>query len=384
MMNLKYRNIYIFILCCIGFCANLKAQTIKQIVVQEGAPFVDHVALVEGSKDMDLLIKFTFDEPQNSLTVSLISYKKLFVFQDNVRYKKSRRFRKLIPEKLPYVVQSEELAIYKYAKSLRKSIKPKRKHVFKRWIETEGLQPQPVEYKMVNEYIEQKFDILSKKSRVVVKLRDVLVMNERLKSKKKIYDLFFQTDLNRDYEITVKRNPCFGKEEFLGAAQQRRENVEKSYQSIQQKFGPSAGPVVKTKVPLFNEMKSLLLAQFPFVDEKSDCLDIQTEIDHYNAYVDSIAQMEYSYEKERMKPVALDLEADYILQMARKIDNIVNKWQLSSDQMEKDDLSMECSSIIEMVSSHIEKAASMDKKQAAAVRVFQKAKAYYQNNCQGK
>lgn len=383
-MILKYRYIYIILVFCLFSLNVIHGQTVKQIEVEEGKPFVDHIALVEGGKDMDLLVKFTFNEPHNSLTVSLISYKKLFVFQDNVRYKKSKRFRKLIPEKLPYVVATEPTAVYKYTKSLRKSIKPKRKHVFKRWIMTEGLQPQPIEYKMVNDFIEQGYDILAKNNKVVVQLRDVLVMEQKPSSKKKYYELFFQTNLNLDYEITIKRNPCFGLDELLLVNQQHRENVEKSFLSLKAKFGPDSGPVSKVKVPLFHEMKAMLLDQFPKVNETSECLKIQEEIDKYNAYVDSISQIKYSYEEEMKKPLSLDLEADYILQMARKIDNLVNRWQIVTDETEREDLSMDCFEIISSISDHINKAATMNNRQAAAVQVFLKAKAYYENNCTGK
>ena len=102
---------------------------------------------------MDLIVKFIFDETENTLTASLISYKRLFVFQSDTRYSQAVRFCKLRPDRLSYVVESDENARYKMVKSLRKSLsKPKRKHLFKRWITTEGLQPQPVEYKMVNDY----------------------------------------------------------------------------------------------------------------------------------------------------------------------------------------------------------------------------------------
>ena len=58
--------IYGFLL--IGFCQFTGAQTTKQIEVDGNEPYVDHVSLMEGSTDMDLLVKFMFDEPNNSLS----------------------------------------------------------------------------------------------------------------------------------------------------------------------------------------------------------------------------------------------------------------------------------------------------------------------------
>ena len=76
-MNILYK-IILFSLFLIEFSLFATAQTTKQIEIDRNEPYVDHLSLSEGSTDMDLLVKFTFDEPNNSLTVNLISYKKLF------------------------------------------------------------------------------------------------------------------------------------------------------------------------------------------------------------------------------------------------------------------------------------------------------------------
>ena len=195
-MKFLYNVIYVLILFC--FSCNLKAQTVKQIEVAGNAPYVDHISLIPGTTDMDLLVKISFNESSNKLTVNLISYRKLFVFQDNVRYSHAVRFRKLRPNRLPYVVESDEKARYKMMKPLRKSIKPKRKHIFKQWIEYEGLQPQPTEYKMVNDYIEQTFDILHEVADVSITLRDILVMSE-------------QTGLEPQIQHFYQKRPLFWK-----------------------------------------------------------------------------------------------------------------------------------------------------------------------------
>ena len=374
--------IYGFLL--IGFCQFTGAQTTKQIEVDGNEPYVDHVSLMEGSTDMDLLVKFMFDEPNNSLTVSLISYRKLFVFQDNTRYSRAVWCFKLRPNKLSYVVESDEQARYKLTKSLRKSIKPRRKHIFNRWIEYEGLQPQPTDYKMVNDYIEQTFDILHKEAPVSITLRDILVMNEQITSKKKKYDLFYQTDLNRKYEITIKRDPCFGKEEALQAAIVRAENIQTSFTSFNQKFKSSSSLNSPEGDQLFHEMKALLQEQFPKTEETSACPEIQENIDLYNSYVDSIQFVQSPFQikiQEWEKPQELDLSADYILMMARKIDSNVNKWLLSSDPVEKRDLEKSCEEIINSIQTHVNQAARINAKQKTAIAIFKEAKDYYHRTC---
>lgn len=383
-MNLWSKVIYTLLL--LGFYGTLQAQSVKQVEVSAETPYVDHISLLPGSSDMDLLVKIAFDEPNNSLTVSLISYRKLFVFQTNVRYSQVVKGSRLRPERLPYVVASDEQVRYAMGKALRKSIKPERKHIFSRWIEYEGLQPQPTDYKMVNDYIEQRFDILRQQSYVSVTLRDILVMSEPLSDKRPEYELFFQTDLNRRYNITIQRDPCFGKEEALQASAAQLESIRAGYEAFEQKFGKDSKLDSPGSVKIFAQMKSLLLEQFPRKEETNSCPDIQANIDQYNRYVDSIERMECKFTvetrtKARAKAASLGLSADYILTMARRIDNNVNRWLLSSDPMEQKDLITACNQIIDQVRSHVSRASVMTSSQQSAIRVFNEAANYFHRTC---
>ena len=78
-MNLWSKVIYTLLL--LGFYGTLQAQSVKQVEVSAETPYVDHISLLPGSSDMDLLVKIAFDEPNNSLTVSLISYRNCSFFK---------------------------------------------------------------------------------------------------------------------------------------------------------------------------------------------------------------------------------------------------------------------------------------------------------------
>ena len=148
----------------------LGAQNVKSIAVGQGASYTDHISLAEDSRDMDVLLKFVFDEQKNSLTVSALSYRSLFVFRDATRYKSVVHGRRLNPEHLPYVAEADKGTRFYISKSLKKSLpRPHRKYVFNSWIEYDGMQPAQSEYKMVNDYIEQEFQILSRLKRTYKK-----------------------------------------------------------------------------------------------------------------------------------------------------------------------------------------------------------------------
>ena len=381
-MNLRIK--VICLLWFVGCHGWLGAQTIKRIEVSGTTPYVDHVSLMPGSSDMDLLVKIAFDEPNNSLTVSLISYRKLFVFQADVRYAQVVRRRRLQPDRLPYPVESDEQARYVLTKPVKKSLGTARKYVFKRWIEYEGLQPQPVDYNMVNDYIEQRFDILYKEAAVSFTLRDLLVMDGPITRKKTEYDLFFLTDLDRKYEVTIQRDPCFGKEEAIALSATQLENIKTGFAAFEQKFGRNIFFKTSDSEKLFEKMKALLSEQFPRKEETNACPQIQANIDAYNAYVDSIQQMQGQFRVEnhfRPKAVMLGLSADYILNAARQIDNQVNRWLLSSDKIEKRDLETSCRQLIDQIQAKINQASDLTSEQQSAVRIFFYAEHYFRRTC---
>ena len=364
----------------VSLTVSLQAQNIRKIQIAQDATYTDHVSLKKDSKDMDLMVKFVFDEPNNVLTVSLVSYRNLFVFQNDVRYKQVVKHKKLRPDRFPYVVEADAEAKYKLTKELRKQIVgSKKKHVFKRWIEYDGLQPQPIDYKMVNDYIEQKFDILDKDTLVTIALRDLLVM-EASATKKKQYDFLYFTDLDRKYQICILRNPCLGKDDEIEAARGLVESVRTNYETLQQQY-VSMGTSNQETLLLLQEMRGILLEQFPYKKETSACPTVRQYWDSYNCYIDSISQLEeyhLNFEKQRAK---LAIGAEQILGVARIVDNNVASWLISKDVVEKVDLVNRCRLLLDEINQHLVEDVVMDEEQASAVSVFRKAEDYFKKTC---
>jgi hypothetical protein len=102
--------------------------------------------------------------------------------------------------------------------------------------------------------------------------------------------------------------------------------------------------------------------------------------------VDSIERMECKYVvetriKTRAKAASLGLSADYILTMARRIDNNVNRWLLSSDMMERKDLVTACNQIIDQIRSQVKRASVVTSSQQSAISVFNEAANYFHRTC---
>ncbi|MBP5776423.1 MAG: hypothetical protein J6W56_02620 [Prevotella sp.] len=381
---MKIRHRIIILLSCWLWLIGTQAQTVRSISVAQGASYTDHISLKEDSKDMDLMVKFVFSEETNTLTVTLISYRSLFVFWDNVHYKPLFKGRKLRPDQLPYVVEYDPKDKYKATKLFKATVpKPRSEFYFKRWIDYEGLQPAPQDYKMVNDYIAQTFDIPNKRTQVTVKLHDVFLMDKTEKKKYNRYDIPFGRDLDLVYQIQIVRNPCFGLDEDVAAAKNAMDGVSKSYRSFKSKY--KSGVVgSEESLKLFNELKSTLQQQFQYHDGQSDCQDVQMAWDNYNNYVDSIGAMKCVVQSNDVLEGSGGMASEGItilITKSRQIDRLVSRWLVSVDPIERRDLETQCESLIAEMNALIGKRTGGTPEQRQAIATFRAAERYYQTTC---
>ena len=364
-------------------------QTVKAITVAQDEPYTDHIMMTNDVKDKDLMVKFVFNEDKNTLTVSLISYRRLFVFWDDTRYKGVfSGSGKLHVDKLPFIITSNPADRFRLSKSYRKSLpKPYKKHIFKKWIEYEGLQPVDKERNMVNDFIEQSFDIQNKRTNVVVRLRDLLLMDETgKKGSSSRYELSNGKDLNIGYQITIQRNPCFGQEEELAAASKSLTAITTSYKNFKKKY--SKGKVTSDEsLKLFKEMKSVLTGQFTKNTDISACQDIQKLRNQYNMTVDSINNMNVKIETPTeattniMGAKGRAMNTKVVLSNARQIDQIVARWLRSRDEVEREDLKKQCQGIIKDTNVIINTGSTQTAEERNAINIFRQAEKYFNKSC---
>ena len=381
-----------FLLVGCGLLSAATAQTVKSVTVSAEDSFTDNIALLEDSRDMDLMVKFVFNEADNQLTASLISYRSLFVFREDTRYKMAVKCRKLRPDRFPYIVEAEPGMKFKLTKDFRRSLpKPKKQYVFKRWVEYDGLQPVPMEYKMVNDFIEQTFDIMGKRDDVTVTLRDLMVMEAYSKNQKKppVYSLFFHKDMNTKYQIHIQRNPCFGQDEEIAAATNASEGIAKAYQTFKTIYVSGQVPN-NEKLDAFKELKTALLKQYQKNTEVSPCQSIQDARDRYNSYVDSIAAVTCVIPRSSEGAGSGgkagltgggNVDAKTILANARQIDNAVSRWLASTDPVERRDLIERCKALIEGTKTMIGGGNGSTEELRRAITVFRSAERYFKKTC---
>ena len=381
MMKIKHR--LILLLAVSFWMFGIQAQTVRTITVAQGKSYTDHISLKPDSKDMDLMVKFVFNEDANTLTVTLISYRSLFVFWDNGHFKPLIKRRKLRPAKLPYVVAFDPADKYYVTKLVKASIpQPRKEFIFHRWIDYDGLQPAPIEYKMENDFIAQTFDVMNKRTQVSVTLRDVFLIDKTEKKKYNRYDIPFGRDLNQQYQITIERNPCFGLETEVEGAQKALESVTQSYTSLKNKYGTGIVASQESK-KIFDEMKATVQNQFQPKDVQSPCPDVQTAWDQYNQYVDSIAAMKVVVEGPKgvggggLSPDDLKI----LMIKARQIDQTVSRWLVSVDPIEQQDLITQGQGAIKAGNDLIGSRTGTTAEQKRVLATFRAAERYFNSTC---
>ena len=388
MIIMKFKIKYLpFFIMLMSFLFG-KAAAIRDITVAFDKSYTDHVSLSEDNRDMDLMVKFIFDEDKNQLTVSLISYRLLFVFREDTRYNAVVHLNRLITDDLPYVAEAPEKSRFILSKAFRKSIpKPQKNYIFTRWINYQGLQPVPMKYKMVNDYIEQVFDITNYGTEVTVDLGYVVVM-EKTPGKKHPDDYTFLAgkDLDLKYRIHIQRNPCFGQEAELELAANTLEAVRQGYSNLKTLYGNGVAPN-ENALKTFNEMKALLQQHFQIKGSVSNCSDLKETWDAYDNCVDSISSLQIqlkSADENGGEGKTRNIDVSFLNSMSRQIDRNVSRWLLSNDPVEKSDLVKECNDIIEEINGMIGNYAGSTSEQKKAVTLFRQAVAYFRNTCGNK
>lgn len=360
------------------------AQTVKAISVSGTASYTDHISLGQDSRDMDVMVKFIFDEPNNTFTVSVLSYRNLFVFREPALYGQVVRCNYLRPELLPYVADNETHARFKLSKQLKRSLaKPLHKYVFQRWMEYEGLQPQPLDYKMVNDYIEQTFDIPDKKSRIVsITLRDLYLL-DAVKKKANTYVLTEGRDLNVKYQITIVRNPCLGMDDEIEAAGKLTAAVKKAYGSFLTNY-PKGEVSSEEALKTFKDTRAALLTLYPVKEDVSACPDLSNLVKEYNQYVDSISR--FSLRLRAPEEAAWDdgkpLDVKLLYTQTRQLDKSIARWLVSTDELERSDLVEQCQDIVKDMTAMIRSHRVTTKEEQRAVQAFRQAEEYFKKTCQ--
>jgi len=360
----------------------LSAQTTKPVTLSDKTPFEDELTIpLRKEGEVKVKASLQFDEAANTVSVTLRSERKLFVFWENIKYRKAFKNKRLRTEKLSYNMTGNTADQFHRIAWFYKALpKPHRKkYTFHSWIETQGLRPTGGSPRqIVNDSLTRTFAVSDTSEVYTVRLRDILFMDEvKQKGAARFYAITYGSDINTEYQITLQRNPCFGFDAQITAAQNARDAIVRSFEAFKSIYNDGVVNSEKGE-KLFHELQEALQIQFPVNEDSSACATLQEAQAQYNQYIDSIKALSVTLQlpvEERT------LNVKIILANARTLDSNVTRWLTTKDKFERSDLAEQCRDIIADTKKMVELNGAHTQEEKDAVAVFRKAEQYFDRTC---
>ena len=369
----------IFGIVFVAMVVGVQAQTTKPVALSDQTPFVDNLVISSKTGDVNVIASLVFDEQSNTVALKLQSERKMFVFWQNIKYRKAFTYKRLRTDRLSYNMTGNTADQFHRIPYFYKALpKPHRKYMFHAWSEVQGLRALGAPRCIVNDSLIQNYALVDTAETISVRLRDILFIDEvKQEGASHYYALTYGTDLNTEYQISIQRNPCFAMDAQIAAAQNARDAVIRSYEAFKTIYNHG---VVNSEEgeKLFYELQDALQIQFPVNQDSSACPAIQAAHEQYNRYIDSIKALSVTLQL----PVdERTLNVKIILANARTIDSNVSRWLTSKDHYEKADLVDQCRAIIADTKNMIIVNGARTKEEKDAVAVFKKAEQYFDRTC---
>ena len=375
--NLKYQ---ICLVLLAAITSVLSAQTTKPVSLSDQTPFTDNLVISTKAGDVNMTASIVFDESTNTIALKLQSERKLFVFWQDIKYRKAFHYKRLRTDRLSYNLTGNTADQFHRIPYFYKALpKPHRKkYTFHTWAETQGLKALGAPRNIVNDSLVQTYLMTDTAERISIRLRDILFIDEaKRKGASHYYAITYGADLNTEYRISIERNPCFGLDAQISAAQNARDAVIRSYEAFKTIYNNGVVNSAEGE-QLFHELQDALQIQFPVNQDSSICPAIQSAHAQYNQYIDSIQALSVTLQLPVDERV---LNVKIILANSRTIDNNVTRWLTTKDYFERADLAEQCRAIIADTKDMIIHNGARTKEEKEAVAVFKKAEQYFDRTC---
>ena len=311
-------------------------------------------------------------------------------FEENVVVKSKNNVEKGFLVKMEFNENDNQLRVFLY--STRK--KDSRKY-YPQWIKTDGIQPVLEKSYKTRGYIMQTYDVTGQRSQVSVTFRNLK------------YRRFFCKKRTISYDVTIKRSPCHGKHDEIVAANRQADAVKTAYETFITQM-PDTVVASQEVVDAFNQLKSIMAAQFPANQNKSECDSIQDAYDRYNSYVKDIAARNVRLAPPSAEPEAAasvsaktvaassakasaggkdagakdsnrggGTDPKFLLNSSRTVESLTIQWINSKNARERKDIYRQCQDAIDDVEELIKLRGLTDAKQKKAAETFKGAEKFF-------
>lgn len=392
-MNNDMRRFLLTILClCISVSATYGQ---KRVVVSASHPYVEWLGGTPDMDSHDMCLRISFDDATSALKVSLSSANsRLFAFHSGgLVYKEIFGCRKrLRPEKLPYKITYDPSNKFFMSGYSRKSLGPGFKEtILHSWIESSGATPVSEEYTMPEDSLVQVFKVESaaKEIDMMIRLRDIFFIEHRGSSPvaMKRHYLASYMDLKTEYDVTVLRDPCFGKEDQIAAVKARHKEASVAIKGLEKTY-PEGKVLSLDDFEDFQSTKNTLLQNYTKMDGATDCSCLKDAIDAYNVCIDSLLNMCCTISDDKrmeiVQTLGLDLQridAGWLYHCARQIDELTAQWSVEKSKAAKLSIVKQCERLINEAGMSTIRHGVLNDDDRKALNSFIQAKEYFYRTC---
>ena len=336
--------------------------------------------LCPDSTEHDLRLDFVFDQTNRHLTVSMSSAKaQLFVFHRNVVLEEVfSLWCYLRVGKLPYKVTGDRSVRYRLPFRVKQLIPyPRNGHTFHQWLEYEGMEMEPTEFKMASDTVKYIFKLEKDARNVSVKLRYVFAVSKKNQKKCLLYAF---KDFNEKYDIELKWNPCLGYEEEIRKVQERHIQATAALNALVRMF-PDEEIARSDDYAKFYDTKQRLLIQYPMRDTTGGCDALKLEIEAYDLCVDSLLNLKRTLKEQKTITFNKGIHRRDLLYKARKLDELVAMWKIAGTKASKASIVSRCEMIVKDVESQLSVDTELNEDEEKAIALVGKAIEYYKKIC---
>lgn len=371
---------------------SLELSAQKQVWLTGTEPYRASLKASAYSAGDDTRLCISFNEDENTLTVSLKSESvMLFAFRDAVIYRDVfKGCNRLRPDLLPYKVTYDTDNVIRMRGYVKRMLgRRPRHHLFSPWIACSSMDAVKAVCTMPEDSLVQVFKINPAVTNVTVRLSDIMVLKRKGPSKSAWKKMFITEydNLNTEYDITIARDACRGKDDQIAAVAALHKELSSEVKSLVGVF-PSGVANSLQGFDEFNEIKGRLLSKFIKKDTVTTCSTLRAAIKGYNKCVDSLLAMTCTISPElrgefvnTLDPGDKDIDAQAVLNLARQLDELTSRWNITSGRSGRLDIRQRCDRILKDAERLIVGHRMMTEEDYRAVDLFRQAREYYLSTC---
>ena len=367
----------------------------KRVVVSASQPYVEWLGGTPDMDSHDMCLRISFDDATCALKVSLSSANsRLFAFHSGGLVYRDifGCCRRVKPEKLPYKTAYDPSNKFIMTGHSRKTLGPGFKEaIFHSWVESSGATPVSGEYTMPEDSLLQVFKIASaaKEIDLMIRLRDIFFIEHHGSSPVALrrHYLASHRDLKTEYDVTVLRDPCFGKEDQIAAVKARHNEASLAINGLEKTY-PEGKVLSLADFENFQNTKNAILKEYTKMDSVADCPCLKDAIDAYNVCIDSLLNMCCTISDDSRMEIVQNLglglqriDAGWLYHCARQIDELTAQWCVEKSKAAKLSIARQCEKLIDEAGISTIRHGVLNDDDRKALNSFIQAKEYFYRTC---